>query len=110
MALLAPPAQAGDDEIIVALAICGVSALATAGVAGGLAHWENGAANDVKKATNNYRSAPSQATARNVSVARGKWQEAHTFNSEDDKYVWLVGLTGLLGGSMCLGVGAGMLE
>lgn len=53
---------------------------------------------------------PSQATARNVSVARGKWQVAHTFNSEDDKYVWLVGLTGLLGGSMCLGVGAGMLE
>jgi hypothetical protein len=108
--MLAPPARAGDDDIIIALAICGVAALGTVGVAGGLAHWENGAANDVRKASNNYRGAPSQASARNVSAARVKWQEAHDFNSEDDTYAWLVGLTGFLGGTMCLGVGAGMLE
>lgn len=80
MALLAPPAQAGDDEIIVALAICGVSALTTAGVAGGLAHWENGAANDVKKATNNYRSAPARRR-RATSASRGasgKWRTRST--------------------------------
>lgn len=107
----AAPARASDkEELIIAGAICGVAVLATVGVAGGLATWENGAASDTKRAANTYRAVPSQANARAVAAARGKWAEAHDFNSTDDKYLWLVGLTGLVGGSMCLGVGSAMLE
>lgn len=109
--LASPAANAGDEEELIAIAaVCGVALAGTAGVAGGLAAWENGAAADVRKAAGKFRAAPSQAAARDVEAARAKWQEAHDFNSTDDSYNLIVGTTGLLAGSLCLGVALGMME
>ena len=109
--LAAPAARASDEEELIAIAaVCGLALVATGGVAGGLAAWENGAASDVRKAAGKFRASPSQSTAREVESARANWQEAHDFNSADDSYTLIVGTTGLLAGSLCLGVAVGMME
>ena len=97
------PAKAGDDELIFVGIMCGAGVLVTGLLAGGLSFWENGAAKDARTAANRYRIEPSNGSARAVASARSRWQEAHEFNNEDDKFFWLVGLTGALGASMCLG-------
>lgn len=109
--LAAPGARADDKEtIIIIAAVCGVALVGTGALAGGLAAWENGAADDVRDAAGRFRAQPSQANAREVQAARVKWQEAHDFNSTDDTYTVLVGTTGLLAGSMCLGIAVGLAE
>jgi hypothetical protein len=104
-------ARAGDEEgLIIVAGVCGVSILATGAVAGGLSGWENGAAKDVRTASNAYRAVPTQQNARRIAEARGKWEEAHEFNSTDDAYAWIVGGTGFLAGSMCFGALMAMVE
>jgi len=109
--LWAPPASAGDEEgIIIVSALCVVGIAGTAAVAGGLAFSENNAGKEARLAANAYRLTPTQANARAAAAARERWQEAHDFNSNDDTYALLVGVTGLIGGSICLGGFAAMVE
>jgi hypothetical protein len=110
-ALWAKPASADDGEgIIIVSALCIVGAAGTAAVAGGLAFSENSAGRDARLAANAFRLEPTQTNARAASAARERWQEAHDFNSGDDTYTLLVGVTGLIGASMCLGGFAAMVE
>lgn len=104
------PARADDDGLIVVAVLCGLGIVATGAVAGGLSGWENGAAKDVRQASNSYRAVPTVANARRVADARSAWQDAHDFNSTDDAYAWIAGGTGFLAGTMCLGGLAAMAE
>jgi hypothetical protein len=111
LGLTATPVRAGNNDVLgFAVIACGLGLLTTGALAGGLAAWENGAAQDVRKAGNAYRAVPTVANARRIAEARSKWEDAHEFNSTDDRYAWIVGGAGVVSGTICLGILAAAAE